>query len=111
MTDAPRPNGNGLSLSGWGATLRASGRDVVLLLVLFALGTIMYRGFDGLTDGLTTDRRDRLGEHQSIVKAQSDLACMLAVPAAPSEARLEAAMDPQGPCHYITTVFRFKGPK
>lgn len=109
MPDAPRPNGNGLSLSAWGATLRASGRDVVLLVVLLsgfvALGTIMFRGFDGLA----MDRRERTAEHLAIVTAQSELACMLAVPAEPREGRLEAAMDPRGACHYVTTVYRFPG--
>ena len=98
MTD-PESRPNGISLSGWGATLRASGREVVLLLVILALGIITYRGFERLGN----DRTGRMAEHRAIITAQNELACILAIP---QEARPPAIMDPMGICHYVTTVYR-----
>jgi len=108
MPDAnvPRPNGNGFSLSYLGATFKASGRDVMLLLILLvgfsSIGWIMVRGFGGLEQ----DRRERLLEHRTIITAQNELACILAIP---QDDRPPALSDPQGICHYVTTVYRFRG--
>lgn len=96
MTDPLHPT-NGVTLTGWGATLRIWGREVLIVVALLLIAGQM-----------TLDRRDRVAEHQAIATASQDLACMLAVPAEPRHLRLEAATDPRGACHYITTVYRFQ---
>lgn len=97
--------GNGLSLSAWGATLKAHGRDVILIVILIAgFGTIALLLRDaGLLFAGETQRR--MAEHQSIVTAQNELACVLALP---QDDRPPALTDPQGICHYVTTIYRFQ---
>lgn len=107
-----RPQPNGISLSGWGATLKASGRDVVLFLLILALGVVVYHGFERLDMRMVqsdmaglVEMRARMSEHQAILMAQNDLACVLAMP---QEDRPAALLDPKGICHYVTTVYLYR---
>jgi hypothetical protein len=106
-------NGNGVTLSGWGATLRASGQQVVQILVLIAgfagLAVVMSRGFDALerAQGAVLDRlAASAAEHQAVVATNRDLACTLALP---QEARPGAIADPQGVCHYVMVIYLSEG--
>ena len=93
--------GNGLGVSGPGGfSLRARGPVTILLVVLLV-------GLGGLAWLMRTDTLMRIGEHRTILEAQNNLACMLAIPATPTRMRLEAAMDIHGACHYIAQVYRF----
>lgn len=113
MSTPDAPSGNGISVTGYGASLRASGRDVVLILVLLAgfagLGVIMYRGFDAVAldrQAMVEERRLQAAEHVSIVRAQNELVCALALP---QEVRTAALRDPAGICHYAMMVYQFEG--
>jgi hypothetical protein len=86
--------GNGLSVSGPGGFgLRATGRDVVLLLVLIA-------GFVGLgyvIDTRLTPLSMAQQEHAQLLGVNRDLVCMLALP---TEVR-EAAARSGDVCRYL----------
>jgi hypothetical protein len=103
----PNGPGNGIHISGWGASLRASGRDVVLIVVILSgfggMGYIMHQGFANVTASaaaLVADAKARADEHRAIVDAQLELACVLTLD---QPARGAALMDPKGICHYART--------
>ena len=99
----PRPNGNGFTLSGWGAKLQVNGRDVTLFVLLIAgfgsLGWVTYSGFERMLNG----QADRMAEHHAIVSAQDNTACTISLP---QEARLDAIRDPGGACHYARLIYQ-----
>jgi hypothetical protein len=100
---------NGLSfVAPGGFRISATGPLVVIILLLaLGFGAIAYILRDGF-QLLDEDRRRRLAEHQAILTAQNELACVLALP---QEARPAALLDGRGICHYATTMFRFEGPR
>ena len=104
----PPRNGNGLSLSGWWGTVKAHGRDVVLILLLFAGFGLIWTTLRDRFAVLAGDRDHRTAEHLKILAAQNELACVLVMP---QEARPEALSDPQGICHYVTMIYRFQIPQ
>jgi len=103
-------SGNGLTLSGWGATLRASGREVVVIvLMIFGFasnGLILWLGLRDVSAALLVSRTLTFQEHVDIRRDGQETACVLMLD--PSE-RLRAIIDPLGICHYVRSVARAKG--
>ena len=97
------PNDSGLSISGWGATLKANGREVVLILFLIVgfmgIGLILRDGFAIQAQGIET----RTIEHQRLLAAQDNLACVLLMP---QETRNTFAGDPRKICDYLQVLRR-----
>jgi hypothetical protein len=85
----PASKGNGLNFrlpGGWG--IEASGRDVVLILVILAgfagSGWITYTGFRALIDAnhaALAALTERGKEHLTLSQGSRDLVCLLAIPA------------------------------
>lgn len=102
MTDPiPRPNGNGLTLSGWGATIRAQGRDVIVIVLLGIIAAIAWTGSREVVGVLTTARAQQVHEHQAILDAQNNLACVFLMS---PEQRPHFSGDPRKICDYLAVL-------
>lgn len=110
-------DGNSLNVSALGATLKATGSIVVLVIVLaggfIGLGLVIDRGLSrlqasqekglGAIQGSQKSILDELAtiesQHFTQEYAQRDLACVFSVP---QETRIRAVTDPLGACHFAT---------
>jgi hypothetical protein len=89
---------NGLRLRAGGVRVVATGRDVVLLVVI-ALGFILV--VMSLRD-LRADLVARGGEHQQLLQAQHGLTCILALPIEQRAAAVRYAQSGSGTvCDYV----------
>lgn len=101
MSDPPAEHGNGLSLSGWGATLRATGRDVILLVVITAGFTAVATLMRDELKLTASENAARHAEHAAIINAQGNLACALLMSL---DERQRFNADPSKICDYLSVV-------